>query len=258
MLAQCNDIVVRYEIDGPASAPAVVFSHSLGVSLEMWQPQLERLADRCRIVRYDTRGHGESAVEPGPYSIDDLGGDAIALLDHLGIEKAHFCGLSMGGVIGQWLGIHAPGRLHSLVLASTAAKIGTVESWNARIATVEREGLGAVIPGTLERWFTADFRSRHEDVVQHVEALLRKTQPEGYLGCCAAIRDADFRSAAATIAVPTLLLAGSHDPVITSTDMRSLAASIAGAKYVELDAAHLSSVETAGEFTAALQSFWKL
>jgi 3-oxoadipate enol-lactonase len=257
---ECNGVTTRYEISGPHSAPVVIFSHSLGASLEMWRPQLAELAESYRVLLYDTRGHGGSGLGSSSFSTETLGRDVLALLDDLAIEQAHFCGLSMGGVIGQWLGVHAPERLLSLVLANTAAKIGTAESWNGRIATVERDGLGAVIPGTLERWFTAGFRSSHPETVAGIEAMLRKTDPAGYLACCAAIRDADFRSMAHVtapgIAVPTLLIAGQHDPVTTPEDLRFLAEAIPRARYVELDAAHLSSVEASHAFSNALLDFF--
>lgn len=256
MIAQSNGTTIRYEISGPASAPAVVLSHSLGVSLEMWQPQVEALSERYCVIQYDTRGHGDLPVAAGPYSIEILGKDMLALLDLLGIERAHFCGLSMGGVIGQWLGIHAPHRLHSLVLANTAAKIGTAEGWNTRIATVEREGLDAVIPGTLERWFTPAFRKQDPEIVQGVERMLKKTEPAGYLACCSAVRDADFRSAVHTIPVPTLLIAGKEDPVTTCGDLHFLASKISQATYIALNAAHLSNVEAAHEFNVALHAFF--
>jgi 3-oxoadipate enol-lactonase len=221
----------------------------------MWKPQKEAFSRSHRLLLYDTRGHGGSSPSAGPASIDTLGNDLLGLLDALAIERAHFCGISMGGVIGQWLGIHAPQRLLSLTLASTAAKIGTAESWNTRIAAVEREGLAPTIPGTLERWFTASFRSSHPEAVSSIEAILRKTKAPGYLACCAAIRDADFRETAHAIAAPTLLLAGLHDPATTCADMRFLTQAIPGSKYIELDAAHLSSVEAAPAFNAALQAF---
>jgi 3-oxoadipate enol-lactonase len=255
MIAQSNGTAIRYEISGPALAPAIVLSHSLGVNLEMWHPQVEALSERYRVVRYDIRGHGDSAVAAGPYSIEMLGKDVLGLLDFLGIEQVHFCGLSLGGVIGQWLGIHAPRRLQRLVLASTAAKIGTTESWNTRIATVEKDGLDTVMPGTLQRWFTEAFRKQNVETVRWIEGMLKKTKPAGYVACCAAIRDADFRSAANTISAPTLLIAGEKDPVTTCEDLRYLADEISQATYIACDAAHLSNVEAQDDFNRALLAF---
>jgi len=255
MIVQSNGITLRYEINGPPSAPVIILSHSLGVNREMWRPQQQSLSGRFRVICYDTRGHGGSSVKDGLYSMANLGKDVLGLMDHLSIDKAYFCGISMGGVIGQWLGIHAPQRLHGLILANTAAKIGTAESWDSRIAMVEHEGLGAAIPGTLERWFTPEFREKHSEIVGDVEAMLRKTEATGYLGCCAAIRDADFRSAVQRIPVPALAIAGTHDPVTSCADLHFLSESIPQGKYVELDTAHLSSVEDANEFTGAVLAF---
>jgi 3-oxoadipate enol-lactonase len=252
---ETNGIRVHYDLSGSAELPVLVFAHSLGSNLELWEPQLAVLQHYRRILRYDTRGHGASACPAGPYTVEDLGADLLGLLDGLGIAQADFCGLSMGGVVGQWLAIHAPHRLRKLVLADTAAKIGTAEIWNGRLATVEREGLGAVIPGTLERWFTASFRGSHPAVIAKTEAMLRGTASEGYKACCAALRDADFRENAKTIAVPTLLIAGTSDPVTTTADLRFLADAIPGSQFAELSAAHLSNVEAAEAFNQALLHF---
>jgi len=250
-----NDIRIHYEISGSADLPVLVFSHSLGVNLAMWEPQLPAVAERFRLLRYDTRGHGESSVPSGQYSIDELGTDVLALLDALEIRQASFCGLSMGGVVGQWFGVHASHRLHKLVLANTAAKIGTDETWNSRIATVERDGLSSVIPGTIERWFTAGFRLAQSKVTAKTEAMLRNMSPQGYIGCCAALRDTDLRGHVQTIDVPVLVITGNEDPVTPPDEAQFLAGAIADATYVELGAAHLSNVEAAASFNAALLAF---
>lgn len=252
---ETNGIRTHYELSGSAELPVLVFSHSLGVNLEMWEPQLEALVQKRRVLRYDTRGHGASACPSGPYTAEDLGTDILGMLDALDIAQADFCGLSMGGVVGQWLGIHAPHRLRKLVLANTAAKIGTAEIWNGRLATVEREGLDSVIPGTLERWFTAPFRESPPAVIAKTEAMLRRTASEGYSACCGALRDADFRESAKTITVPTLLIASTSDPVTPPADLRFLASAIPGSQLVELSAAHLSNVEAAEAFNQELLHF---
>jgi 3-oxoadipate enol-lactonase len=235
--------------------PVLVLAHSLGVNLHMWEPQLEALAGHFRLLRYDVRGHGLTGEPDGAYTAEELGRDVVGLLDALGIVRASFCGLSMGGVIGQWLGIHAGERLERLVLANTAAKIGTAEGWNARIATVLREGLGPVIEGTLERWFTAGFRAEAGPVVGAVEAMLRGTSAVGYAGCCAAIRETDFRGELGRIQTPTLVIAGRTDPVTSVADGLALADGIERASFVELEAAHLSNVEAAERFSAAVWHF---
>lgn len=249
------DTQLHYELSGKASAPVLVLAHSLGVGLDMWQPLLPPLCAHFRVLRFDARGHGSSAIPNGPLTIETLALDVLALLDALQIPKAHFCGLSMGGAVGQWLGIHAPERILKLVLANTSPKFGEAENWNARIDLVRREGLASVIEGTLERWFTADFRAGNPPVVARTQQSIEATDPRGYIACCAAVRDADFRTTVKKITVPTLVIAGSNDPVSPPSDGQFLASQINGARYTELPAAHLSSVEAPEAFAAALESF---
>src|SRR5437762_8854154 len=245
----------HYRIDGPAAAPVVMLSNSLGTNLAMWDSQLASLKTRYRLLRYDSRGHGESAVTSGPYTIEQLAGDALALLDALEIERANFCGLSMGGMIGQWLGAHAPRRLGKLVLANTTAKIGSPETYNARIDAVRNGGMVAITDAVLARWFTPAFLIASPTAVARVRAMLDGTPPDGYIACCEAIRDMDQREIVARVAVPTLVIAGTHDIPTPPTDARFLADHIRGARYVELPAAHLSNIEAAPAFTSALTEF---
>jgi len=246
---------LHYELKGDSSLPVLVLSNSLGVSLAMWEPQLNALAPHFRLLRYDTRGHGSSSISAGPYTIAQLGRDVLGLLDALEIAKANFCGLSMGGATGQWLGVEASERINKLILCNTAARIGNDDTWNARIALVQSEGLTPIIPGTLERWFTADFRSSHPEAAAQVKAMLEATKVEGYAACCAAVRDFDLRESVPGITAPTLVVAGSYDPVTTSEDGRWLAAAIPDSKYAELPAAHLSNIQAADAFNAELLSF---
>ncbi|TMG94951.1 MAG: 3-oxoadipate enol-lactonase [Betaproteobacteria bacterium] len=245
----------HYRIDGPAAAPVVMLSNSLGTNLAMWDSQLASLKTRYRLLRYDSRGHGESAVTSGPYTIEQLAGDALALLDALEIERANFCGLSMGGMIGQWLGAHAPRRLGKLVLANTTAKIGSPETYNARIDAVRNGGMVAITDAVLARWFTPAFLTASPIAVARVRAMLDATPPDGYVACCEAIRDMDQRETVGGIGVPTLVIAGTHDVPTPPTDARFLADRIKGARYVELPAAHLSNIEAAPAFTSALIDF---
>lgn len=247
-------IRLHYQLTGDSSLPVLVFSNSLGADLSMWEPQIGALAPHFRILCYDNRGHGGSFASAGSYTIEGLSRDVLRLLDMLQIERASFCGISMGGVIGQWLGIHAADRLHKLVLANTAAKIGVPDAWNARIELVLREGLDPVIPGTLERWFTPAFHAAPE-TIQAIAVMLRGANVTAYAACCAAIRDADFRASLSALVAPTLVLAGTHDPVTTPEDGRYLADNIPDASYVELAAAHLSNVEAPAAFNAALLDF---
>jgi 3-oxoadipate enol-lactonase len=253
--ADLDGIQIHYELSGPAALPVLVLSNSLGATLDMWQPQLEALSAHFRLLRYDTRGHGQSAVPEGPYSIAELAGDVIGLLDLLDIPQANFCGISMGGQIGQWLEIHAPSRITRAVLASTAAKIGNTDGWNTRIASVLKDGLEPLIPGTIERWLTAPFIALHPELADSIRAMLRAADRFGYVACCEAIRDADFRSEIARIAIPTLVISATEDPATPPTDGQFLAREIAGAQYIELRAAHLCNLEAISAFNSAVTSF---
>lgn len=253
--ADLKNVRLRYELTGSDAHPVLVLSNSLGVGLEMWNPQIAAFSAHFSVLRYDTRGFGASSAPPGPYSLGQLGTDVLELLDSLGIREAYFCGVSMGGQTGQWLGIHAAHRTRKIVIASTAAKIGTAESWNARIATVQAEGVGSVAQGTLGRWFTADFRAQNAAAIAPVEAMLGSASVEGYIANCAAVRDADFREELHRISVPTLVISGVHDVSTTVQDGRFLADRIPGARFMELKAAHLCNVEAADAFNAAILEF---
>lgn len=249
---------IRVAIDGPEGAPVLVLSNSLGTTLEMWDAQAARLARDHRVLRYDTRGHGGSVVPPGPYSFEQLGGDVLALLDALQIERASFCGISMGGFTGLWLGVHAGNRLNHLVVANSAAKIGTEDGWRTRAALVREKGVAAMAelaassPG---RWFTDGFVAAQPQVVQRAQGWIAGIAPEGYAACCEALAQADLRSSIARIAVPTLLIAGVADPVTTVADAQAMQAAIPGAQLVQLPASHLSNLEAPAEFDAALAAF---
>jgi 3-oxoadipate enol-lactonase len=252
---ELGDLRVHCAVEGPATAPALVFSNSLGSDLTMWDAQASALGGAFRVIRYDTRGHGRSAVTPGPYTIERLARDVVGLLDALDVARAHFCGLSMGGKIGMWLGAHAPERVGKLVLCNTGALIGTAERWNTRIEDVRERGMKGIAPAVIERWFTPAFREREPDLVARTRAMVESTPPEGYIACCAAIRDADQRAELAAVRARTLVIAGRHDPATPPADGRALAEGIPDARYVELEASHLSNVEVAGAFTAELRSF---
>jgi len=254
-----SDVRLNYRLDGPEDAPPLLMSNSLGTDLEMWAPQLGVLAANYRVVRYDTRGHGGSSVPAGHYTLDQLGGDALALLDHLGIARTRFVGLSMGGLTGLWLALHAPQRIERVVLANTGAKIGNDEFWNTRIDLLKdtgQQGLPAALCDlVVERWFTPRYRGLSKDGVARIRRMLEQTSGEGYAANCAAIRDADLRGALANIRVPTLVVAGTHDPSTPPALGREIAAAIPEAQYVELDSAHLSNLEQVGAFNAAVLRF---
>jgi 3-oxoadipate enol-lactonase len=245
----------HYRFDGPERAPVVMLSNSLGTTLAMWEPQIGALSAKFRVLRYDSRGHGQSAVTPGPYTIEQLGRDAVGLLDALGIDRAHFCGLSMGGMVGQWLGAFAPQRLEALVLCNTSARIGPPEAWNARIDAVRKGGMAAIVDAVLARWYTPAFLASATDAIAATRAMLLGTPADGYVASCAAVRDMDQREGTAHIAVPTLVIAGTFDAATPPEDGRFLAQHIRGARFVELPAAHLSNIEAPPAFTRALTDF---
>jgi 3-oxoadipate enol-lactonase len=250
-----NGIQIYYELSGPADAPVVMLSNSLGTRLEMWDPQMAALAG-YRVLRYDSRGHGRSDAPAGPYSIAMLGEDAGALLDALGIAEVHFCGLSKGGMVGQWLGSHQSERLRSLTLCATAARLGPAELWDQRIEQSAREGMAALVDGVTERWFTAGYRATARPEVEQVRAMILATPPHGYGGCCAAIRDMDQLEAIGAIRAPTLIVAGADDPATPVDVMRALHERIPGSRFVEIpQAAHLLNIEQAERFNRTLTGF---
>lgn len=249
---------LNYLLEGPAGAPVLVLSNSLGTDLHMWDAQVPAFTRHFRVLRYDTRGHGQSLVSEGPYRIEQLGRDVLALLDALDIPKAHFCGLSMGGLIGQWLAINAPERIQRLVLCNTAAKIGTPEVWNPRIDAVLAGGIQAMADlrdASISRWFTPDFAEAQPEKVEAIVGMLARTSPQGYAANCAAVRDADFREQLAVIQAPTLVVCGSGDPVTTPEHGRFMQARIAGAELVEFLAAHLSNVQAGEAFSQRVLAF---
>lgn len=253
--ADLSTVRLHYVVDGPADAPVLVLSNSLGTNTDMWAPQLPRLARRFRVLRYDTRGHGLSSVPEGDYSFAQLAGDVVELLDHLNIPRAHFCGLSMGGFTGLQLALDRPDRVERLVLCNTAARIGSADGWSTRIAAVAESGLETLAPSLVERWLTPAFREREPVATRLLTDMLGRTSNPGYSRNCAALRDADLRPRAAAVAAPTLVIAGSHDLAATPEQGRELAAAIVGARYVELDSSHISNWEQPEAFTRALLDF---
>ncbi|OCR24467.1 3-oxoadipate enol-lactonase [Pseudomonas syringae] len=247
-----------YQLDGPQSAPVVLLSNSLGTHLGMWDAQIPALAEHFRVLRYDTRGHGQSLVSAGLYTIEQNGHDVLALLDALDIRQADFCGLSMGGLIGQWLMLNAPQRLRRVVLCNTAAKIASPEVWNPRIEAVLRDGtaaMHALRDATVSRWFTPRFAEAEPEQVTRMVDMLANTSPAGYAANCAAVRDADYREQIATVRLPVLVICGDQDPVTSTADGQFLVDAIEGAQLLELSAAHLSNVEASQAFSAGVLDF---
>ncbi len=246
---------IHYALEGQAVKPVLVLSNSLGTDFSMWDPQVAEFVKSFRVLRYDTRGHGRSPVTPGPYSIGQLAEDVLGLADALKMDRFHFCGLSMGGMVGMWLAVNAPQRLLKLVLCSTAAKIGTPEMWNARIDTVRKQGMKPVAAATIERWFSPAFRAKNPATVASIQKMLEAAHPEGYAACCAAVRDFDFCEQLQRIRTSTLVISGTYDPATPPADGRFLTDHIQGARYVELNAAHLSNVEDPDRFTREVSTF---
>jgi 3-oxoadipate enol-lactonase len=253
--ASIHDGQLHYAIEGEAGKPVLILSNSLGTSFDMWAPQMAAFTQSFQVLRYDTRGHGKSSVTPGPYSIALLADDVLVLMDHLGIADAHFCGLSMGGITGMYLGIHHPGRLRKLVLCNTAAHIGPPDNWTTRIAAVEASGVAPLAQPVVSRWLTPGYAAQHPGTVTLLEDMLRATPAPGYAAACAAVRDNDLRQQVNRITAPTLVIAGTGDLPTPPSDGKFLQQEIKGAHYVELHAAHLSNQEQAGAFNVAVLDF---
>ncbi|WP_114948373.1 3-oxoadipate enol-lactonase [Microvirga calopogonii] len=243
------------QLDGPAEAPVLLLSNSLSSDLSMWDDQVPVWAQRFRVVRYDQRGHGASVVSAPPYSMDQLGRDVIGIMDALRIERGHWCGLSLGGMVGMWMLTHAPERIDKAVLANTSAYMGPVELWNGRIETARRGGMEALVEPTIERWFPEHFRKVAPTTMDRMRAMILRTPVEGYQGCCAAIRDMDQRKSIRNIANSVLLIIGSRDPATPPADGELIADSIRHAKTVVLDAAHISNIEQPAAFASTVLDF---
>jgi 3-oxoadipate enol-lactonase len=252
-----DDVTISYDVDGDASAPPLLLINSIGSTREMWARQMAAFTAVCRVIRYDARGHGRSSVPRGAYTLEQLGRDALAVLDAAGAQTAHVCGISLGGITAQWLGLHAANRVGRLVLANTAARIGTVESWTERIELVGQQGMSAVADLAMPRWFSPAFHARDPETVHGFRAMVQNCPADGYLGCCAALRDADLRDQIGRITAPALLVASSGDTATPPDGVEFIRQRIASAKLVTLDSAHLSNVERADEFTAAVMDFLK-
>jgi 3-oxoadipate enol-lactonase len=244
-----------YQWDGPPTSPVLMLSNSLGSDLTMWDRQIPALARHFRVLRYDSRGHGKTDAPPGPYTIDQLGRDAAALVETLISGTVSFCGLSKGGMVGMWLGVHHPAIVRRLVLANTSANLATRSVWDDRIRAVSASGMGAVAGTVIERWFTAEFRQRSPAVVDACRRMLVSTPVQGYAACCAAIRDMDQTATISSIKHPTLVIVGDYDPATPPSHGEFIAAAIDGAELHRLPAAHLSNIEAHEEFNDVLVRF---
>ena len=257
MMIEANGIRLNSELSGIKQAPVVVLSHSLACSMVMWQPQLEMLESRFQVLRFDTRGHGDSEAPTGSYTLEQLVDDATGLLDGLNIERVHWVGLSMGGMIGQGLALRHPGRLESLVLADTAAVIpdDAQPVWQERIDAARNEGMRAVAESTLERWFTPTYLKQNLAEVDQIRQQILATPLSGYIGCSEAIRRLNYLGKLTTIQIPTLIMVGADDPGTPVAASEAMHANIKGANLVVIPAAaHLSNIEQAAIFNSNLMA----
>jgi 3-oxoadipate enol-lactonase len=252
---QSNGCPINVEVEGPDNAPVLMLSNSLGTDLHMWDPEAPAWSKQFRLVRYDRRGHGKSGAPKGPYSMDMLGRDVLAVLDALKIDKINWCGLSMGGMVGMWLGANAPERVNRLILSNTTAYFPDKTPWVDRIKLVREKGIAALAGATMERWFTKDFRERAPDKIAWMTKMFVATPDEGYIGCCEAIRDMDHREIIRKIAAPTLIIAGRHDPATTVENAEFIQSRIPGAKLTIVEAAHISNVEQPAIYTDTVLGF---
>jgi 3-oxoadipate enol-lactonase len=256
MLVDADGCALWVEVAGPEQAPVLMLSNSLGTNLTMWDAQIAAFAARFRVIRYDRRGHGKSAVPPGPTTMERLARDALSILDALGVRKAHWCGLSMGGMEGMWLGANAPERFGRIVLANTSPYYPDKSIWNDRMAAIRANGgLAALTDRVIGLWLSPDFRARSPQETARLTAMLTTTPVEGYLGCCAAIRDMDHRPLLPRIKVATLVIAGRYDLATPLKEGQLIASEIPGAALTVLDAAHISNVEQPTEFTETVLGF---
>lgn len=246
-------MTLAHLLEGRPDGPVLVLPSSLGTTRELWDSQIDLFERDFRVLRYEHRGHGASPAPPGPYSMSDLGADAIELLDELGIERAVWCGLSLGGMVGMWLAAHAPERLSGLVLACTSARVASPDVYRQRAALVREHGIEPVAAAIVARWFTlTTFRERPE-LPERFRAIVVAQPVEGYAGCCEALAGWDFRDELASISVPTLVVAGSEDEATPAPETDLIADRIPGAKRVVLDgAAHLANLERPDAFLAAV------
>jgi len=248
---------IAWRIDGSRDAPVLMLSNSLGTDMHMWDAQIDRWSRQFCVLRYDQRGHGASEAPPGAYSLDRLGFDVVELLDALDIAAVDFCGLSLGGMVGQWLGIRAPARIGRLVLANTSGYMGPPKAWDERIEAVRRAGMASLADASIARWFTGRFASRADaqPAIDAISQMFEATDPAGYTGCCAAIRDMDMRRTATLIERPTLIIGGTLDPATPPSHSRALHDAIPRSRLLFLPAAHLANVECPEAFAVEVAEF---
>jgi len=254
-MIDADGCLLNVSVEGRDGGPTLMLSNSLGSTMQMWEPQMKALTQLFRVIRYDRRGHGKSNVPAGPYSLERFGRDVLAILDDLNIAKTHWCGLSMGGMVGQWLGANASDRFGKIVLANTTCHFPDPTRWNDRVKAVKQGGIAAVADAVMAGWLTADFREREPQIAANMKAMMLTTPVEGYIACCEALSTLDQRELLPDIKSPTLVIAGRHDMSTTVADGEFMRSRIPGASMTILDAAHISNVEQPHAFTDALVGF---
>jgi 3-oxoadipate enol-lactonase len=247
---------IYYQFDGSEGRPVVVLSNSLGSNLSMWEPQMAALTERYRVLRYDNRGHGQSAVVEGPYTLERIATDARELIEELGIGPVLWCGVSLGGMVGMWLGANAPHVLRRAVLANTSPLIGPPDVWNQRIATIREQGMEAFSKVGVTRWLTPDFAAVNPDISERLADMIAATPPEGYIATATAIREMNLLDSLARITVPVLVIAGSGDPATPVAMGEQIHSGVPGARFAILEAAHLSNWEQPQEFNRLILNFF--
>lgn len=250
-----NGCPIHVEVEGPESAPVLILSNSLGTTLQMWDGQVGPFSKHFRLVRFDRRGHGKSGLPKGPYSMEMLGRDVLAIMDGLGIRRANWCGLSMGGMEGMWLGANAPERFERLVLSNTSSYFADKKGWNDRLALVRDKGVPAFAAPNMERWFTKGFRERDPQAIARMQAMFAATPLDGYIACGEAVRDMDHRDLLPRVKNPTLVIIGRHDPATVPEAGEYISKKIPAAEHFIIDAAHISNIEQPQQFNDAVLGF---
>src|SRR6202167_3395680 len=254
-MIDADGCLLNVSVEGRDNGPTLMLSNSLGCTMRMWEPQMPALTQLFRVIRYDRRGYGKSAVAPGPYSMERFGRDVLAILDDLNIEKVHWCGLSMGGMVGQWLRGNAPGRFYKIILWHTSCYYPDPTNWHNRIKAVKEGGIASVADAVMSGWLTADFRAREPQIAADMKAMLIASPVQGYLACCEALSTLDQRTLLPKIKSPTLVIAGRHDTATPVSAGEFIRSRISGAALTILDAAHISNVEQPHAFTEAVVGF---
>ncbi len=253
--AENDGVRLFYTVDGPADAPVLMLSNSMGTTHRMWEAQLPTFAERFRVIRYDRRGHGQSGSPPAPYSLDQLGGDALAIMDAAGVDRVNWLGLSMGGMVGMWLATNHPDRIEKLVLSSAATFMGPPELWDGRIKTAQSRGMEVLAAPTMQRWFTPDFLKNSGDKVGEIREQFLQTTVDGFAGSCSAMRDMDQRETIRTIVAPTLVIVGAEDQGTTPAEAAFIVSRIPNAKGVILRGSHIINIEAPEAFSTAVLDF---